>query len=207
MLVVDDDELIRDIVRVGLEAAGHEVVLAEDGVDALSRLDRTRCDLVLTDVQMPRMDGFQLIAELRSRPSTRDLPIVLMTALSEPEQVVRGMRVGADDYVRKPFDLDELVARVQTRLERPPLNLSGLIEARRVGVLTPDGVSRELERELRRSARSGRSFAVAVLFFAERARIVERFGRQAEVDGGARPGKTTDDWRPRLGASRPHNGE
>lgn len=182
VLVVDDDPMILGIVQVGLEAAGHEVVLAEDGVEALGRLDRTRCDLVLTDVQMPRMDGFELIAELRSRASTRDLPIVLMTALAAPEQVVRGMRAGADDYVRKPFDLDELVARVQTKLERPPLNLSGITEARRVGVLTPEGVTRELGRELRRSTGSGRPFAVAVLFLAEQATIVDRFGRQAGID-------------------------
>jgi DNA-binding response OmpR family regulator/cellulose synthase/poly-beta-1,6-N-acetylglucosamine synthase-like glycosyltransferase len=179
VLVVDDDEMIRELVRVGLEEAGHEVVVAEDGLDALERLESTLCDLVLTDVQMPRLDGFQLTEMLRASPATRDLPIVLMTAHSVPGQAVQGLRLGADDYVRKPFDLHELVARVDTRLERPPLPMSGLTEARRVGVMTPDGIARELEREVHRATESGRAFAVAVLYFAEHATIVDRFGRLA----------------------------
>jgi DNA-binding response OmpR family regulator/cellulose synthase/poly-beta-1,6-N-acetylglucosamine synthase-like glycosyltransferase len=179
VLVVDDDEMIRELVRVGLEEAGHEVVVAEDGLDALERLESTPCDLVLTDVQMPRLDGFQLTEMLRASPATRDLPIVLMTAHSVPGQAVQGLRLGADDYVRKPFDLHELVARVDTRLERPPLPMSGLTEARRVGVMTPDGIARELEREVHRATESGRAFAVAVLYFAEHATIVDRFGRLA----------------------------
>jgi DNA-binding response OmpR family regulator/cellulose synthase/poly-beta-1,6-N-acetylglucosamine synthase-like glycosyltransferase len=182
VLVVDDDEVVRELVRVGLEEAGHEVVVAEDGHDALRRLESTPCDLVLTDVQMPRLDGFQLTEALRASPSTRDLPIVLMTAHSVPGQAVHGLRLGADDYVRKPFDLHELVARVNTRLERPPLPMPGLTEARRVGVMTPDGIARELEREVHRATESGRAFAVAVLYFAEHATIVDRFGRVAGVD-------------------------
>lgn len=182
ILVVDDDEVIRELVRVGLEGAGHEVVLAEDGLEALRQLEKTPCDLVLTDVHMPRLDGLQLTETLRASPSTRVLPIVLMTALSAPEQAVHGLRVGADDYVRKPLDLPELVARVNTRLERPPLHMTGLTEARRVGVLTPEGIERELEREVDRATRSGQVFAVAVLYFAEHATIADRFGRQAGVD-------------------------
>lgn len=182
VLVADDDEVIRELVRLGLEDAGHEVVLAEDGVQALELLDRTPCDLVLSDVQMPGMDGFRLIQALRASPSTRALPIVLMTTLSKPEHAVRGLRLGADDYVRKPFDVSELVTRVHTRLERPPLQIPGLTEARRVGVMTSDGISRELEREIHRWAESRRPFGVAVLRFAERSTIADRFGRQAGVD-------------------------
>jgi DNA-binding response OmpR family regulator/cellulose synthase/poly-beta-1,6-N-acetylglucosamine synthase-like glycosyltransferase len=182
ILVADDDEMIRELVRAGLEGAGHQVVMAEDGEQALDRLREVRCDLVLTDVQMPRLDGFGLVGRLRSDPDMHGLPIMIMTTLGSPGDVVQGLRVGADDYVRKPFDLAELVARVHTRLDRPPVSSSGFTDARRVGVLSPDRIEHEIGRELNRSVPSRRPMAVAVLHFAEQRALAERFGRQSVLD-------------------------
>ncbi|QZY29579.1 response regulator [Nocardioides coralli] len=182
VLVVDDDEMIRELVAAGLEDKGHHVLLAGDGVEALAHLRSTPVDLVVTDVQMPRLDGFGLLEQVRADPETSAVPVVVMTTLSDPEHVVSGLRLGADDYVRKPFDLGELVARVQTRIDRPPVSVAGFSEARKVGVLTADRIVLELERELRRSEGGLRSAAVAVLHFAEQQALAERFGRQGLVD-------------------------
>jgi DNA-binding response OmpR family regulator/cellulose synthase/poly-beta-1,6-N-acetylglucosamine synthase-like glycosyltransferase len=182
VLVVDDDESVRRVVQFALEEAGHEVVVAEDGAEALVLLDDTSCDLVIADLTMPRLDGLGLVERLRSAEATRSIPIVLMTGRDGPEDAVRALRAGADDYVRKPFDMHELVARVQAKLERPPVQTGDLTDARRVGVLTAQRIGYEVDRELARAARSGRPLAVGVMTFAEHDIVVKRFGRHAGVD-------------------------
>lgn len=182
VLVVDDDEMTLELVRMGLEKNGHSVVAAGDGIEAMTLLAGTTCDMVVSDVDMPRLNGLGLVERLRAQSATADLPIILMTALSAPEDAIRALRAGADDYVRKPFDLHELMARVQAKLERPPVVVPDLTEARRIGVLTSQRLTRELQRELDRSSRSQRPLALAVLQVSEYATVVDRYGRHAGAD-------------------------
>jgi two-component system response regulator MtrA len=115
ILLVEDDPSIREVTAIGLTAAGFEVVPAADGVDGLERFRAEPFDLVLLDVMLPRLDGYEVCRQIR-RTST--VPIVMLTARSEAIDVVVGLEAGADDYVRKPFEVPELIARLRAALRR-----------------------------------------------------------------------------------------
>ena len=115
ILLVEDDPSIREVTAIGLGAAGFEVVTAADGVEGLERFRADPFDLVLLDVMLPRMDGYEVCRQIRK---TSTVPIVMLTARADTMDVVVGLEAGADDYVRKPFDLPELIARVRAALRR-----------------------------------------------------------------------------------------
>jgi DNA-binding response OmpR family regulator len=115
ILVVDDETDIRGLVRVLLERAGHQVVEAGDGNEALRLFYSAQPELVLLDVSMPGLDGFATLERIRD---LSDVPVVMLTARADELDKVRGLRAGADDYVTKPFGRQELVARVDTLLRR-----------------------------------------------------------------------------------------
>ncbi|MCM2258028.1 MAG: response regulator [Vicinamibacteria bacterium] len=114
VLVVDDQETNRELVEEILTAAGYEVELAVDGQDALDRIEAVLPECIVLDVMMPRLDGFEVCRRLRSAPRTRFIPIVMLTALSETRDKVRGLESGADDFLNKPVRREELLARVQS---------------------------------------------------------------------------------------------
>ncbi len=115
ILVVDDEEPLRDLLCISLQKAGYKVVVARDGQEALDLFGRTQIDLVLLDIMMPGMDGFQVCAELRKRS---DVPVVMLTALNRPDDIVHGFNLGADDYISKPFTFREVEVRIQAILRR-----------------------------------------------------------------------------------------
>lgn len=116
IMVVDDDLHIREMVRHFLKAEGWEVLEASDGREALAVLADTPADLVILDIMMPRMDGWELCRELREQQE--NLPLLMLTAKGEASQVVKGFALGTDDYIAKPFDPMVLVARVKALLKR-----------------------------------------------------------------------------------------
>jgi cellulose synthase/poly-beta-1,6-N-acetylglucosamine synthase-like glycosyltransferase/DNA-binding response OmpR family regulator len=179
-LVVDDDEMVRALVQAGLEEAGMTVVTADDGHAALARLAEAVPDVVVSDVNMPGMDGFALVSRLRREPATRRVPLVFLSSRTAPEDVLSGLRLGADDYVRKPFDLDELVGRVLGKLARPPVPVDELVRDVRTGLLSPARTLEEVGREADRAQRTHRPAAVAVLDVAERDVLRARFGPRAD---------------------------
>lgn len=115
ILIVDDDPHLRELARVFLRQEGFDVYEALDGVDALAALDRLKVDLVILDIMMPRMDGLDLCRQLRA---LYDFPILMLTARGETSQKLKGFQVGTDDYLVKPFEPLELVARVRALLKR-----------------------------------------------------------------------------------------
>jgi diguanylate cyclase (GGDEF)-like protein len=118
ILIVDDEPDIRALVSLNLEAEGYECHEASRGEDALELALRLRPDLVILDLMLPGLDGVEVCRQLRKDPRTSSTEIIMLTARSLPSDRVAGLEAGADDYVDKPFDVEELVARVQTSLRR-----------------------------------------------------------------------------------------
>ncbi len=115
ILIVDDDAHIRELAKIFLQNEGFDVYEAADGVEALNKLETVKADLVILDIMMPNMDGWELCRQLRE---SYDFPILMLTAKGETSQKVKGFELGTDDYVVKPFEPAELVARVQALLKR-----------------------------------------------------------------------------------------
>ena len=118
VLVVDDAKVGRMLVETVLKADGHQVIDAESGAEALEMLEQIRPDLIILDVRMPGMDGFELCERIKARSDTRRIPVVFLSAACSIEERVRGLSVGGDDFIRKPFDGAELSARVRLHLQR-----------------------------------------------------------------------------------------
>ncbi len=113
ILAVDDERHIVRLVQVNLERAGYEVVTAFDGKDALEKVASEQPDLVVLDVMMPYMDGFEVLRELRKSPNTRELPVIMLTAKAQDADVFRGWQSGVDCYLTKPFNPMELISFVK----------------------------------------------------------------------------------------------
>jgi diguanylate cyclase (GGDEF)-like protein len=112
VLIVDDSVVIRTVVRSHLESEGYHIEESEDGIAALAACQRVDPDVVLLDVEMPVLDGYQVLSRLKADDITREIPVVFLTSRTGMEDVVDGLRNGAHDYLRKPFEPAELVARV-----------------------------------------------------------------------------------------------
>ena len=156
ILVVDDDQDIARFVEVNLRLHGFEVRTAADGVQALEVVERERPDLAVVDQMMPRMDGLELTRRLRADPMTSALPIIMLTAKGLTVDKVVGLTAGADDYLVKPFDTLELIARVRSTLRRNQ-------EFREVSPLTGLPGNTRILREIADRVRSGTDYAVCYL--------------------------------------------
>ncbi|MFS0836560.1 response regulator transcription factor [Paenibacillus sp. 1P03SA] len=126
ILVVDDDAHIRELVLIFLQAEGLQVLEAVDGLDALSKLETNKIDMVILDIMMPKMDGWELCREIRAHYG--DLPLLMLTAKGETSQKVKGFNLGTDDYLVKPFEPAELAVRVKSLLKRYRISVSQAVE-------------------------------------------------------------------------------
>jgi two-component system response regulator RpaA len=118
ILVIDDDPAIAELVAINLEMAGYEVSQAEDGIKGQALALQLLPDLVILDLMLPRVDGFTVCQRLRRDERTADIPILMLTALGQTQNKVEGFNAGADDYLTKPFELEEMLARVRALLRR-----------------------------------------------------------------------------------------
>jgi two-component system response regulator MtrA len=143
ILLVEDDPSIREVTAMGLGAAGFAVTTAADGVDALERFRSEPYDLVLLDIMLPRLDGYEVCRQIRK---TSTVPVVMLTARGDTMDVVVGLEAGADDYVRKPFDLPELIARIRAALRRAGAAAGGPTELL-IGPLVVDVAGRTVARD------------------------------------------------------------
>jgi two-component system, OmpR family, phosphate regulon response regulator PhoB len=129
VLVVEDEAALVTMLRYNLEKQGFRVEEAADGQEALTRIAETQPDLVLLDWMLPVMSGLEVCRQIRRRPATRDLPVIIVTARAEDQDAVRGFNTGADDYITKPFSMDALLARIRALLRRSnALPAKGLLE-------------------------------------------------------------------------------
>jgi len=150
ILMVDDDPHIRELVSVFLRAEGFSVTSAVDGIDALQQLAHQKADLVILDVMMPNMDGWELCQTLRA---SYDMPLLMLTAKGEMAQKVKGFELGTDDYLVKPFEPVELVMRVKALLKRyriaasQTVQIGELLMDRKTFEITVDGATLTLPRK------------------------------------------------------------
>jgi DNA-binding response OmpR family regulator len=118
ILVCDDDPLLVDLLQYRLESRGYEVLVAEDGGKALRRLQETRPDAILLDAMMPVIDGYEVLRKIREDASLADIPVIMLTARKQEQDIVTALELGANDYLVKPFIPEELVARLARLLGR-----------------------------------------------------------------------------------------
>jgi two-component system, OmpR family, KDP operon response regulator KdpE len=197
VLLADDEPAIRKVVRDALEREGYEVVTAIDGQEALERFEEGGFDLVVTDLAMPRIDGLELVKEVRRRSSA--VPVLVLTVRGEEREKVRLLDAGADDYVTKPFGVAELVARARALLRRSE-------PARGPAIASWGDI--EVEAEARSVRKGGRPVHLTPIEFSILATLLKKPGavwthRQlmAEV-WGTTAGVTNDTLRVHMGGLR-----
>jgi CheY-like chemotaxis protein len=122
VLVVDDDEVIRRLIAVNLQLEGFDVEMAVDGQDCLERVTEVAPDVITLDVMMPRLDGWETAVQLRKSPDTAHIKVVLITARAQEDDKTRGTHVGADAYLTKPFDPNEMIRVIRELVGVAPLS-------------------------------------------------------------------------------------
>jgi len=175
LLVVDDDELNREIYRRNLEAAGHRVTVAPSGAQALHRLEEAVPDLIILDVHMPGMDGFEVCRRIRSQPPLADVPVLFITAKYHDDvSMAQGLALGANDYLAKPFNAAELVARVASVASQGSERIA--LRQRTVGL------TEEVEAKSHALVQSERRFREVVEHAADAICLIDRRGRFTEAN-------------------------
>lgn len=181
ILVVDDDRAVRESLRRSLTFNGYTVDLAVDGIDALEKATAERPDALVLDVMMPRLDGLEVCRRLRSTGD--DLPILVLTARDSVSERVAGLDAGADDYLPKPFALEELLARLRALLRRRAQDPGETSEAMRFADLSLDPVTREVARGDRSISLTRTEFSLLEMLMANPRRVLTRGRILEEVWG------------------------
>lgn len=151
ILVVEDEPDLAELIAYNLRIEGHEVEIAQDGAAALHMIEQARPDLILLDLMMPRLSGQQVAERLKQAPATSSIPIIMLTAMSAETDELQGLKLGADDYITKPFSMSVLLARVGAVLRRSglaapakPLSVGPLTIDEQVHRVTLDGAPMKL---------------------------------------------------------------
>ena len=183
ILVVDDDRSVRDSLRRSLQYNGYTVEMASDGAEALARVHDVNPDLIIMDVMMPRLGGLDATRALRS--AGNDIPILVLTARDAVTNRVEGLDAGADDYLTKPFALDELLARIRALLRRvtPSSDDPDDLPVLKYADLTLDPNTRDVRRGDRKISLTRTEFALLQLFMERPKRVLDRSFILEEVWG------------------------
>ncbi|MCS6860206.1 MAG: response regulator transcription factor [Abditibacteriales bacterium] len=169
ILLIEDEPDIAAVVKQGLEEAGYVVDVAEDGMQGLDLAAERNYALILLDLMLPRLDGWRVCEELRARRDTT--PILMLTARDAVSDRVRGLDLGADDYLPKPFDFDELLARVRALLRRDSIHKTRII---RIADLEIDTGTRRVSRAGQEIVLTPREYSLLVALAARQGRVLTR---------------------------------
>lgn len=113
VLIADDEEDVKAVLQMFLQSRGYDVITAYDGLDAIDQVNREKPDLVLLDIMMPMIDGFEVCRKIKANPDTNPIPVVMLSAAGHAESVQKGLDVGAVDYLVKPFEPEQLLKLIQ----------------------------------------------------------------------------------------------
>ena len=187
ILVIEDEEPIRQLLRYNLEAEGYKVREAGQGDDALMLIDEERPDLVILDWMLPGISGIEVCRMIRANANNSDIPIIMLTARSEESERVRGLATGADDYVVKPFSVQELQARIKTILRR--VNAAAVSDQLAAGDLVLERTTMRVRRGVREVNLSPTEFRLLEHLMAHPGRVYARgqlldhvWGRESDID-------------------------
>jgi len=187
LLIVEDDQALSELLRYNFESEGYLVTVCESGEDAELTVSEELPDIILLDWMLPSVSGIELCRRLRSKPETRNIPIILLTARSEETDKVRGLETGADDYVVKPFSVPELIARVKAILRRA--SPERLAEVLKVSDIELDRAAHQVTRGLREVHLGPTEFRLLEYLMESPGRVLSRtqlldgvWGRDAFVD-------------------------
>ncbi len=172
-MIIEDEKDIQELLQLYLKREGYDVQIAKDGETGLRKASKERYDLLLLDLLLPQMDGLEICRNLRSRPQTADLPIIMITAKAEESDRIVGLEMGADDYITKPFSPREVLARVKAifrRLEKPKAK-----EVRQeYGGITLDSSGHEVTYKGKSHSLTAKEFKLLEYFFANKGRVLSR---------------------------------
>jgi heavy metal response regulator len=168
ILVVEDERKAAEYLRKGLSESGYQVAVAHEGLDARHLIEEDTFDLIILDVMLPGMDGWQLIKLIRMRGQT---PVLFLTARDSIEDRVKGLELGADDYLIKPFSYSELLARVRSLLRRAPLRE---LEHYKLDDLEVDVMRRQVTRGGQRIVLTNKEFALLQLLISHAGEVMSR---------------------------------
>lgn len=172
VLVVEDEPGVRELVSEALSVAGHQALVARDGLEAINLLQSQKPDLIISDVNMPKLDGFAMVEKLRDRGI--GTPVIFLTARSEKPDVGKGFRIGADDYVAKPFGIEELVLRVNAVLRRTSSSQKDQVEKLVVGPISVDLNLARVERNGEVISLSPTEFRLLVTLMENQNKVLSR---------------------------------
>lgn len=181
ILLIDNTEATRRLVSIALRHSGFEVTLAASGQEALAQLSLAVPDLIICDLDLPDTNGLRMLKSLRESAATSAIPFILLAATASEQALIKGLSLGADDYLAKPIKIPELLARVRTRMERPPVPRERVNYYFQTGLLTEALFEEEVDRELTRVERGGPGGYLAYLALDELPNLRERFGERAAM--------------------------
>ncbi len=173
ILIIEDEKDIQELLQLYLKREGYDVHIAKDGETGLRKASQERYDLILLDLMLPQMDGLEICRNLRSRPQTSDIPIIMITAKAEESDRIVGLEIGADDYITKPFSPREVLARVKAifrRLEKPKAK-----EVRQeYGGIALDQFRHEVTYKGKSHSLTTKEFRLLEFFLGNRGRVLSR---------------------------------
>ncbi|MBI5814102.1 MAG: diguanylate cyclase [Nitrospinae bacterium] len=179
VLIVEDYEAVLHLMERRLQKDGHTIITAQNGVEAIAKMYEFVPDVIIADIKMPDMDGFELCRKIRAESFWKDIPFIFISAKDDLDTKLAAFDVGGDDYLTKPFQLEELAARIRVNMERVNKVRYESETDFLTGALNRRAMDKRLEVETRRSARYGHMFSVAMVDLDHFKKFNDKMGHQA----------------------------